>query len=189
MTLNALNQNNIKSTFNLNSYMTSMLGLSFGNNSNKNLYYSQKGEPTYQKDMDSDNDGVVTFDYCKDNNISSKQMAQMLKNRMAYQLANKTLNSNETEDEKAVGSLDLIYATDGDSNFDEKMDYNSDSRISYSEYLRYCEQNAKTEEKRSDTKIKEDEKSRFMTSSFGKASNAYNKCENEAPQGKIEGEA
>ena len=195
MTLNILNQNSSKHALNLNSYMTSMLGFKFGNNinANSNSYFAQKGEPIYQKDMDSDNDGIVTFDdfknYCKENDISSKQMAKMLQNRIAYQLSKENVNSEQAQPQLKTGSLDLIYAESGEDNFDEKMDFNSDSKISYAEYLRYCEQNAKTAIKHSDTKIKEDSKNRFMTISFDKIATAYQKNTGEVLEGKIESEA
>ena len=96
----------------------------------------------------------------------------------------KAPDKNSTDDYN-IGDLDIIYAQDGDGNYDEDMDTNRDSKISYREYLRYCEQNAKTEEKNSDTKILSD-KTKFMTVSFGHVSNAYNKYELNIPVGKIE---
>ena len=45
------------------------------------------------------------------------------------------------------------------------------------------------EAKNSDTKIVEDDKSKFMTVSFGHASNAYNRVQTEAPEGKVESKA
>ena len=88
-----------------------------------------------------------------------------------------------------TGNLDLIYANDGDGNYDADIDLNKDSKISYPEYLRYCEQNARMEAKNSDTKIVEDDKKKFMTVSFGHASNAYNRVQSEAPEGKVESKA
>ena len=112
----------------------------------------------------------------------------MLEMRMAYQMTKNTIN--ETKDPKEInpisGNLDLIYAEENDGNYDEKMDSDGDSKISYKEYLRYCEQNAKTTPKNNDTKIRENDKSKFMTISFGKVSSAYNKVESEAPAGKVE---
>lgn len=196
MALNALNQNTPDLKFNLNSFMTSTLGTKFGNKGNSDSYYAKKGEPTYQKDMDSDNDGLVTFEefkeYCKANDISSRDMKKMLETRTAYQMAKDTLASSKDETKKketVTGNLDLIYAKDGDERYNSDQDTNGDSKVSYIEYLRYCEQNAKMEAKNSDTKIVDDYKSKFMTVSFGHASNAYNRSESDVPEGKIESKA
>ena len=89
-------------------------------------------------------------------------------------------NLNELQ----TGDLEIIYAEDGDGNYDDSMDTNMDSRISYKEYLRYCEQNSKMEEKRSDTKINRD-KNKFMTYSYGHAANAYNRTAYESIKGKV----
>jgi hypothetical protein len=83
-----------------------------------------------------------------------------------------------------TGELELIYANDGDANYDASIDTNGDSKISYKEYLRYCEQNFRLEERRSDTRVSED-KRKFMTYSFGHASNAYNRVELSTPKGKV----
>ena len=193
MALNALGQNLMSSK--LNSFMTTLLGEKNTERNTNSSYYAKKGEPMYQEDMDSDRDGVVSFDefkeYCKTNNISSKDVSDMIDMRMAYrmsQYAAETLKKTDFEKLK-TGSLDLIYANDGDGNYDAEIDSNKDSKISYSEYLRYCEQNAKMEAKNSDTKIVEDEKKKFMTVSFGHVSNAYNRVQSEAPEGKVESKA
>lgn len=194
--LNTLNQNGYNN-FNASAYLKSALGTQFGENSSSNIYYAKKGEPTYQVSMDTDEDGIVTFDefrnYCKDNDISANEMKKMLELRTAYQLSKSStdpVNKVENIDEKdkyKFGSLDLIYAEKNDSIYDESMDSDKDSKISYREYLKYCEQNARTEAKNSDTKIRENDKSKFMTVSYGRISNAYNKIELEAPEGKVEG--
>jgi len=48
---------------------------------NRTAYYAQKGEPMYMVEMDSDEDGKVTLDefkdYCKSNNISTRNMIRM----------------------------------------------------------------------------------------------------------------
>ena len=189
MTFNVLNQNNM--SLKLSSFMTSSLGMKSNNNNNNNLY-AKKGEPMYQEAMDSDNDGIVTFEefktYCKENNISSKDISDMIDMRTAYRmLQNKEADSENKE--LPIGNLDLIYAKDGDKNYNADIDTNKDKRVSYNEYLRYCEQNARMEAKNSDTKIVEDDKSKFMTRSFGHISNAYHKAADDIPEGKIESEA
>ncbi len=146
MELGTLNQNTNNLKFNLSSFMTKTLGQNFGNN-NSGTYYSKKGDPFYQKGMDADDDGVVSFDefrnYCKDNNISTNDMKKMLEVRLKY-LMSQNDNKSESEnnsDKKTIsakeilGSLDLIYAKDGDNNYDSDIDVNKDSKISYTEYL------------------------------------------------------
>ena len=193
MALNALNQSYLNSKF--SSFMTTLLGSAAGNVNMNNSYYAKKGEPMYQEDMDSDGDGIVTFDdfreYCKANDISSKDVSDMIDIRMAYRMSQYATDvlKNADLNKLSTGNLDLIYATDGDGNYDAEIDSNKDSQISYTEYLRYCEQNARMEAKNSDTKIVEDDKNKFMTVSFGHASNAYNRVQSEAPEGKVESKA
>ncbi len=193
MALNALNQSYLNSKF--SSIMTTLLGSAAGNVNMNNSYYAKKGEPMYQEDMDSDGDGIVTFDdfreYCKANDISSKDVSDMIDIRMAYRMSQYAADVFKKADlnKLSTGNLDLIYATDGDGNYDAEIDSNKDSKISYTEYLRYCEQNARMEAKNSDTKVVEDDKNKFMTVSFGHASNAYNRVQSDAPEGKVESKA
>ena len=193
MELNALIQSNLNSKF--SSIMTTLLGSAAGNVNMNNSYYAKKGEPMYQEDMDSDGDGIVTFDdfreYCKANDISSKDVSDMIDIRMAYRMSQYAADVFKKADlnKLSTGNLDLIYATDGDGNYDAEIDSNKDSKISYTEYLRYCEQNARMEAKNSDTKVVEDDKNKFMTVSFGHASNAYNRVQSDAPEGKVESKA
>ena len=62
-------------------------GLNFGmkTNNNNTAYYAKKGEPMYVKEMDADEDGIVSFDefkdYCQANGISSKEMVRMVEMR------------------------------------------------------------------------------------------------------------
>ena len=189
MALNVLNQNLMSSKF--NSFISTAFGYKQTNNSN-GAFYAKKGEPMYQEEMDSDKDGIVSFEdfreYCKANDISAKDMSDMIEMRMAYRMSQNAIQSAKTSksDKFTTGNLDLIYAKDGDGNYDANIDTNKDSQISYIEYLRYCEENARMEAKNSDTKVVEDYKNKFMTVSFGHASNAYNKISSEVPEGKIE---
>ena len=190
MGLNALNQN---FRYNLSSFLTDMLNSNAKNkNNNSGNYYAKKGEPTYQKDMDGDDDGIITIDefrkYCKEHGISAKEMVKMMEQRLNYQMS-KGNNAEKEQYDSAIGNLEIIYAKDGDDKYDKNMDTNSDAKISYKEYLRYCEQNAKTEDKNSDTRIRENNKDQFMTVSYGKITKAYSKVESEAPEGKVEGRA
>ena len=199
MNINIYNQKTTNFKFDANSFFTANLGSNFGNMNNSSSYYAKKGDPIYQKSMDADEDGIVSFDefreYCKTNGISSEEMKQMMETRMSYKMMqefNENTKNSEKNSEKQdikIGDLDIIYAKNGDDKFDDKMDSNGDSKISYKEYLRYCEQNAKTEQIYNNTKIIEDSKTKFMTLSYGKVSNAYSKTEYEAPKVKVESNA
>ena len=65
-------------------------GLNFGmkTNNNNTAYYAKKGEPMYVKEMDADEDGIVSFeefkDYCQANGISSKEMVRMVEMANSY---------------------------------------------------------------------------------------------------------
>jgi len=195
MSLFALNQNNINK-FDFSTFMKSNISTNFNSNIASSNLYATKGEPTYMKDMDTDNDGNITMDefreYCKANDISTNEMKNMLELRMAYKMSQditnqiNNLQNEQKNDKKSIGNLDLIYAEKNDSKYDENMDTDGDSKISYKEYLRYCEQNSKTATQHYDTKIKENSKSKFMTVSYGKVSNAYNKTDVELPELKVE---
>ena len=136
-----------------------------------NSYYAKSGEPMYRAEMDSDNDGIVTYkefeEYCRLNKISPKDAKDMVDMRMAYRMS-----------QNIAGILKY-----------EKINVNNDSKTPYNEYLKYCLQNARTEAKTSDTKIVKDSKNKFMTVSFGHVSNAYYRAQSYVPEGKIESNA
>ena len=151
-----------------NKYMSLKNDLNAGTD---NSYYAKIGEPMYREEMDSDNDGIVTYkefeEYCRLHKISSKDVKDMIDMRMAYRMS-----------QNIAGFLKY-----------EKTNVNNDSKISYNEYLKYCLQNARVEAKTSDTKIVNDSKNKFMTVSFGHVSNAYYKAQSDTPEGKIESNA
>lgn len=109
-----------------------------------NIYYAKEGEPIYQKDMDSDEDGIVTFDelkdYCKENKADIKGF---LKNYIVYHATNDIEKSSE-EIEKDNG---LTYAQKGDFKYEAVMDVNDDNKITYKEYRDYCAKHAKQKTK------------------------------------------
>ena len=129
-------------------------GIQTNNFSNsKNAVYATKGEPMYQKEMDTDEDGVITFkefmDYCDKNGIGYKERVLMLNNRLNYQLNKKTEESSEKVKEEAKKAEEVesaeeeinsekIYARKGDSNYEEVIDGNDDGKITYEEYMEYC---------------------------------------------------
>ena len=169
------------------------------NTANKGAVYAEKGDPTYQKEMDADEDGVITMEefikYCKDNGISPSEQAQMLQNRLDLQLhKDRARVSAEIKEIKSEG--DAIYAKEGEDNYEEEIDANKDGKITYDEYMRYCEENEKPKEKQQPqeavsekTVDEESGKEQFVVKNDGKAINTYIKNENDKEQTKVEKEA
>lgn len=154
------------------------------------VYYAKKGEPMYIKEMDSDDDGIVSIDefkdYCKENDISSKEMAKMMQLASSYRIMqeqkkeeSKKQNKYENQPEETEVETEAIYAKRGDSKYDETMDLNNDDKVSYKEYIEYCQEHAKTKDKKSDTKISELEDEVFKTINTVKILNSYVQSETE----------
>ena len=128
--------------FNFKSFKTN-----FNKQMEKTPYYAKEGEPIYKKDMDYDEDGIVDFDelkkYCEENNISKEDINQMLKNWLIYHASKDVEEKSKEikEDDKKHGDFEIYYSKKGDSKYDEKMDKNNDSKVSYKEYTEYCEKN------------------------------------------------
>ena len=175
---------------------SAVLGFNTKSNSS-NAFYAKKGEPMYMKEMDADEDGIVSFeefkDYCEANGISPKEMVKMTEMANSYRImqtqkkAEKAVKNN-SDNENSVKDVEseAVYAKRGDSKYDEAMDSNNDDKVTYKEYIEYCKENAQPQEQKSNTKVEETENGEFKTTSFGKASTAYAKTEFETPEGKIE---
>ena len=175
------------------------LGLNFGMKTiNNTCFYAKKGEPSYMKAMDADEDGIVSFEefknYCEENGISPKDMMKMAQIASSYRTmqaqkeAGKTIEKQdeaETQSKiKEIGS-EAYYAKRGDSKYDETMDTNNDSKVSYKEYLEYCQANSKAQEQKFNTKINKSKDGKFTTKSIGKAINAYANQESEQAAGMV----
>ena len=145
--------------------LTSFSNTSVGNQNN-NVVYAKKGEPMYQKEMDANEDGVITLeefrDYCKEHDISVKQQQQMLRDRLNYQLNTQRAESSE-QISKIESESETIYAKEGDDKYKEEIDSNSDGKITDEE--------------------------RIVVKNEGKAINQYTKTETEEPESKVEKEA
>jgi len=161
------NKNN---SFNLqNSFFNKVSGTSYGKNtSGKEAYYAKKGEPMYMKEMDSDEDGIVSFDefkeYCQANGISSREMVKMVEMANSYRTmqAQKRAETNNKSfpniEDKVELSEEAVYATRGDGKYDEVMDTNSDDKVTYKEYMEYCKEHSKdSKTQKSDDKTEETE--------------------------------
>lgn len=159
---------------------------------NKSVYYAKKGEPMYMKEMDSDEDGIVSIDefrdYCKENGFSDKKMAEMIMLANSYRVMQEqkkkeeskkhNKSENQQQEEKDV-ELEAIYAKRGDSKYDEVMDANNDDKVSYKEYIEYCQERKKTQDKNSDTSINEEADEVFKTINTTKVLNSYMQSETE----------
>lgn len=156
------------------------------NNSNqvagsKTGIYAEKGDPIYQKDMDADEDGVITFEefkqYCLDNDLKPAQIQQMLENRLKFQIYNETKRAS-SEIKEIKSDSDAVYAKEGDDNYEKEMDANDDGKVTYDEYLRYCEeqeqaQGRKQTEKAEVTKVENSGEEQFVVQNTGKSINKY----------------
>lgn len=162
----------------------------------KSAVYAEKGEPTYQKDMDKDNDGIITLeefkDYCDENNISVSQRKQMLKNRLNYQLQ-KERNASSQEIREIKTEPEKIYAKSDDKSYDEAMDADKDGKVTYEEYVNYCKENAKEAKNtgKAEASIEQDEASdneKVVVKDYGKAIKNYSSSAKQ-PEGKVKEEA
>lgn len=127
-----------------------------GSQNEANTIYARKGEPTYTKDMDLDDDGIVTFeefkDYCKENNLSSDEIKQLLEARQLWELF-KEMSKKRQEEQQENKDKEEIYARSGDENYDEAMDANNDKKVTYDEYMKYCKENSKEEDSKKLNKL------------------------------------
>lgn len=169
------------------------LGLNFGMKTiNNTCFYAKKGEPSYMKAMDADEDDIVSFEefknYCEENGISPKDMMKMAQIASSYRTMQEQKEVGKTiekqDEAKEIGS-EGYYAKRGDSKYDEAMDTNQDGKVSYKEYLEYCQANSKPQEQKFNTKINKSEDGKFTTKSIGKAINAYASQESEQAEGMV----
>lgn len=158
------------------------------NNKNDQVVYAKKGEPMYQKEMDADEDGVITLeefrDYCKEHDISVKQQQQMLRDRLNYQLNTERAESSE-QISKIESEGQAVYAKEGDDKYNEEIDSNNDGKITYDEYMKYCEEQEQVQSQPEKAELSTDEE-KVVVKNEGKAINQYTKTE--APEPKIEEE-
>ena len=152
-------------------------------------YYAKKGEPMYMADMDSDEDGTVTLDefrdYCKEKGMSTREIVKMSQLASAFRtmqaeteafdnisklIPNVYPNLKQSESESG-------YLNSGDEQYNISNDVNIDKRVSYSEYMEYCENNVAPNELKSNTKFEETDSGKFEVTNSGKAVESYLKSE------------
>ena len=147
--------------------------------------YAQKGEPMYMADMDSDEDGTVTLDefrdYCKSKNINTREMVKMSKMAASYrtmEAENQTIDyiskliPNIHPNVKQANS-DSNHVKSDENKYNISPNVHGEQKVSYKEYMAYCEQNAKTDEVKTDTKVQEDDSGVHKITNAGKAIFAY----------------
>ena len=152
---------------------------------NDNANYAKKGEPMYMAEMDADDDGIVTLDeykeYCKTNNISTKQMVKMSQMASLY----RTMKAeSETIDyiSKFLPNIspklkqadsESSYVKNAENKYNISSDSAHDNNVSYKEYMEYCEQHSIQNELKSNTKYEEDKNGILKITNSGKAVTSY----------------
>lgn len=147
--------------------------------------YAKKGEPMYMADMDSDSDGTVTLDefrdYCKSKNIKTRDMIKMSKLASAY----RTMEAeNQTIDyiSKLIPNVfpklkqadsDSGHIKQNENKYNLSTDADNDKKVSYKDYLEYCEQNAIPQALKSNAKTEETDNGKIKITHYGKAMNSY----------------
>ncbi len=162
--------------------------------------YAKKGEPMYMADMDSDEDGTVTLDeyreYCKSKGINTKDMMKMSQLASAYRTMKaeneaidyiSKLKPNVFPKLKQANS-ESNHVKNNDNKFNISADANSEKKVSYKDYMEFCEQNSKVSEIKSNTKIEETDNGKFKISNAGKALKSYNTSEKHALKSTFEKE-
>ena len=163
-------------------------------NNNNSAYYAKKGEPMYIKEMDADEDGIVSFDefksYCDEKGISVKdrikmaEMATSYRLRQAQEKASDNVKEGKTSN-NSVSNAEVVYAKRGDSKYDEVMDINNDDKITYKEYIEYCQEHSKSPKNKTEGDTEASEES-ASDSGTRKAIEAYTKQDSEY-ESQIEG--
>lgn len=150
---------------------------------NNNVYYAKKGEPMYMKDMDADEDGIISIDefkdYCKENGISGKKMAEMMQLASSYRIKQAQKKEEESKKQCKSEEKETVYAKRGDGRYDETMDKNNDDKVSYKEYLEYCQEHTQSRKQKSDKNTNESENEVFKTINTVKVLNSYMQIETE----------
>lgn len=123
-----------------------------GNNTNQSLSkvqnYATEDELIYEKKMDLDEDGTITFDevkeYCEKNKVNLNEVLNKWQNYRMLQneeeVTKEVMKSLDNVEEKPEED-NQIYAKKGDDNYETEMDLNDDDVVTYKEYYEYCSKN------------------------------------------------
>ena len=128
-----------------------------------NIILVKKGSTGYMTDVDFDDDGNITLEelnkYCDENGVSEKDkiklMTTMEFSKVKDRLVDENVKQSESEligitgtDEKNNQDDEKsIYARKGDEKYNESMDTNKDSVVTYEEYIKYATKQAQNQEK------------------------------------------
>ena len=151
--------------------------------------YAQKGEPMYMAEMDSDEDGTVTFDefkgYCKDKGIGTREMVKMSQYASMY----RTMKAeNEAIDyiSKLIPNVhpnlretnsDSGHLKGSEEQYNISKDANQPNIVKYDEYMKYCENNTAPHELKSNTFVEETDDGSLKITNSGKVFDLYGKSE------------
>lgn len=166
----------------------------------KNSVYAIKGESMYQKEMDADEDGVITFDefneYCDANGIDYKMRILLLNNRMMYKFSKDNEENSKKVKEEAEKAEEAKASEDTETQdstqtgdvftLDEIINSDKEEKLTYEEYMKYCEAQAETapkidlSSKAEPVKIKDSEtqEEKIIVKNYGKALKSYTVSEN-----------
>ena len=152
------------------------------------------------KEMDADEDGIISFDefkdYCQANDISPREMKKMVQIANSYRTmqaqkkAEKSIEKqgkSENRPEIKEVESEAVYAKRGDGKYDEAMDTNNDDKVSYKEYIEYCKEHSQHQEQKSDTKVNESDGD-LETIKTEKAINSYAQSETESAENFVDEE-
>ena len=143
-----------------------------------NIILVKKGSTGYMTDVDFDDDGNITLEelnkYCDENGVSEKDkiklMTTMEFSKVKDRLVDENVKQSESEligitgtDEKNNQDDEKsIYARKGDEKYNESMDTNKDSVVTYDEYMKYAAKQVQKPDKTS-SKDKSNEYAKSMS--------------------------
>ena len=164
-------------------------GVNNNDSTSKTGYYAKKGEPMYMKDMDSDDDGTVTLDefrdYCKSKNISTREMVKMSQIASSFRVMAAEENTIDYISKLTPNVFPKLKQAESESGYlrQSENQYNisndpaKSNKVSYKEYMEYCQQNAVTGDLKSNAKVEESDDGNFKISNHGKALKLYKDTE------------
>lgn len=116
--------------------------------------------------------------------------------QLNYMLLQGAMDSSAKIREVQSETQEVVYAKEGDKNYDKAMDENEDGTITYDEYMKYCEANAVSQysENPGKTVVEKNENTdtgilSIRPINIGKALSAYSTSEIHMPEAKIKDEA
>ena len=136
----------------------------------------------YMAEMDADEDGTVTLDeyrdYCKSNNISTRKMVEMSKLASAYrtmQAESQTIDyiSKLIPHVSPLKKADSNNSNNNGQNNYFRTDADNANKVSYDDYMKFCEQNASAYDVKSTAKVESDDDGNFVVKNAGKALKLY----------------